>query len=418
MRIATRERHRARRPRTVRVATIALIACLVSSAFGTTIAVARTSSAQPQAFALKQANFGLAPGTGFFLDEAHIRSGLDDFKTLGVHWIRSSIPWQNFQPDDPQKLPPGADEYNWKGVDSLVSTLNLPQYKGRFSLIVQIDAPPAWASVTKRIGRIDCPDPAPFDLPSYARAVAALAQHLRASAHVFELENSPNIGVRSPKHDNPIAVWPTPNPCGYAELLKLTTAAVHKLNVGATVLVGGIGGTRTVKGQRMAADLFLAYLYAYGAGGHFDGVSYHAYSTPHLPCAPADKICTFDSNESLQDPYGMTNGWNRMLNARRVMVANHDSATKIWITEFGGPAAGGGASKKMLTEPEQATLLTAGFDRASQYSWIAEMCWFTYDDKYANVKTDPGGNWMGLLRADGSRKPSFTAYTKLAASAS
>ena len=45
------------------------------------------------------------------------------------------------------------------------------------------------------------------------------------------------------------------------------------------------------------------------------------------------------------------------------------------------------------------------------------MCWFTYDDNAANMKSAPGGNFMGLLRADGSRKPSFAAYVKLAASA-
>jgi hypothetical protein len=404
--------------RRARRVAIALIACIGTGMIGTTLASAGAPrAAQPTAFVLKRANFGIAPGTGFFLDEAHIRSGLDDFKTLGVHWIRSSIPWQNFQPDDPAKLPHGTPQYNWKGVDQLVATLNLPQYKGRFSLIVNVESPPAWAMVAKRIGHIACADQAPFDLASYARATAALAAHLKASAHVFELENSPNIGKRSPAHKNTYAVWQTPNPCGYAELLKVTYRAVHALKIGATVLVGGIGGVRTVPKERIAADNFLFALYAYGARGSFDGVSYHAYSTPELPCAPADRICTFDPNPSRKDPYGMTNGWDRMLNARRIMVANNDAAKQIWITEFGGPTAGPKGASKVLTEAQQAALLTAGVQRASQYSWIAEFCWFTYDDKGGNPKADPGGGWMGLLRTNGSRKPSFFAYQKLAGSA-
>jgi hypothetical protein len=405
------------------VATSVLIAGLGCSLLGATLRSAGATGAAPSStapsgaaasgaapsYSLKKTNFGLAPGTGFYLDEQHIRSGLDDFKKLGVRWLRSSVPWQNFQPTE--------HGFNWKGVDGLMSTLSLPQYKGRFSLIVNIDSPPKWAMAPSRIGHIACPDPAPFDLPSYARAIAALAAHMKGTAHVFELENSPNIGKRSPKHADPIAVWPTPNPCGYAQLLKLTAAAVHKLNIGATVLVGGIGGTRTVAGERMAADLFLYYLYAYGAKGHFDGVSYHAYSTPNLPCSPKDKICVFNPNPSHKDPYGLTNGWDRMLNARRVMVAYHDSATKIWITEFGAPTDGARGGGKMLTEQQQATLLTAGFQRASQYSWIAEMSWFTYDDKGGNMKSDPGGGWMGILRQDGSRKPSYGAYQRLTASA-
>jgi hypothetical protein len=136
---------------------------------------------------------------------------------------------------------------------------------------VTVESPPDWAKA--RIGHIACARQAPFDLASYARATAALAAHLKAVAHVFEVENSPNIGTRSPAHQNPIAVWSPPNPCGYAQLLKLTTAAVHALNIGALVLVGGIGGTRDIPNQRIAADEFLADLYANGARGAFDGAA-------------------------------------------------------------------------------------------------------------------------------------------------
>lgn len=99
-------------PRVSRVATIALIACLASSLLGANLAAAGTppQRTQPAAYVLQKANLGLAPGTGFFLDEAHIRKGLDDFEKLGVHWIRSSIPWQNFEPDDPNALPQGAPQ--------------------------------------------------------------------------------------------------------------------------------------------------------------------------------------------------------------------------------------------------------------------------------------------------------------------
>ena len=75
---------------------------------------------------------------------------------------------------------------------------------------------------------------------------------------MFELENSPNIGKRGATHANTVATWPVPNPCGYAHLLKLTTPAVHALNVGATVLVGGIGGVQDIPQQRISADRFLA----------------------------------------------------------------------------------------------------------------------------------------------------------------
>jgi hypothetical protein len=407
--------------RRARRVAIALTVCLgssvfVSSAFGANLASAKPqASARPAQYVLRKVNFGLAPGAGFFLDATHIRSGLNDFKTLGVHWIRSTIPWQNFQPDDPLHPRPGKPTYNWKGVDQLAATLRDPAYRGRFDLIVTIENPPAWAKVRSRIAHIPCPMQAPFDLPSYARAAAALAAHMKGTAHVFEVENSPNIGLRSPAHVKLIAAWPSPNPCGYTQLVKLTTAAVHRLNIGALVLVGGIGGSKDIPQQRMAADHFLAELYANGARGAFDGVSFHPYSTPQLPCAPKDPICNYDPSllSAKKDPYGLTNGWDRMLSARRIMVAHHDANKMMWITEFGGPTDGPPRDPRVLTESQQAALLTAGFQRASQYSWVAEMCWFTYSDKGGN----PMGGWMGLRNRLGAPKQAYGTYAHLTATA-
>jgi hypothetical protein len=238
---------------------------------------------------------------------------------------------------------------------------------------------------------------------------------MKSTAHVFEVENSPNIARRGARHDNPYAVWSVPNPCAYAQLMTLTTAAVHRAQSGSTVLVGGIGGTSDIPNQRMAADEFLYSLYLHHA--KFDGVSYHPYSTPDLPCAPSKPICTWDPNSTMKDPYGTRNGWDRMLDARRVMVAFGDAGKKMWITEFGGPTLGIRSSTRTLTDAQQANLLTAGFQRASQYSWIAEMCWFTYDDRGGDPQADPGGGWMGLIRKNGTHKPSFSTYERLVHSA-
>ena len=401
MTLALWTRRRARRVITLLV--------IVATGLGTVGATAlrsagATDTKAPKQYRLIRGHFGLAPGSGFFLDETHIRQGLDNMKTLGVHWIRSTIPWQNIEPD-------ATGPYNWKGVDQLAATLRMPQYRGHFDLIVTFEAPPAWAEANGRVAHVDCSSQPPFDLGSYARALAALAAHLKGTAHVFEVENSPNISRRAPAHSDPFAVWPVPNPCAYAKLMTLTTAAVHRAQPGSTVLVGGIGGIKDVPNQRMAADEFLYSLYLYKAV--FDGVSYHPYSTPYLPCAPSSATCAYNPNPKLKDRYGMHNGWDRMLNARRVMVAFGHGNQKIWITEFGAPTMG----PHRVSESQQASILTAGFQRASQYSWIEEMSWFTYDDKGGDPQSDPGGGWMGLIRTNGTHKPSFGAYERLSRAA-
>jgi hypothetical protein len=398
-------------------ARITLVACVAGALSVGSAALAQSQATSPN-YSLAKAEFGIAPGAGFFLNNPQLTRGLDDFKTLGVHWIRSVIPWQNFEPADPATLPAGASKWNWKAVDAFVSTMHSPAYNGMFSLIITVDSPPAWANLRSHIAPINCPIQAPFDLQAYADATAALAQHLQGTANVFELENSPNIGLNSPAHGSTLGVWPVPNPCGYTQLLKLTTPAVHAVNPNATVLVGGIGGDRDIPGDRMAADTFLSALYANGAQGSFDGVSYHPYTTPNLPCAPSAPVCTFDPSTSWKDAYGMRNGWDRMLNARNIMVANGDTNKKIWITEFGGPTNGPATRPVVLTQTQQATLLTAGIDRASQYPWVATMCWFTYQDaSSANPATSPTGDWMGLVNANYTHKLAFATYQNLTATA-
>ena len=413
MRVSYRTFHRSRV-----AARLALVACLAGVLAMGTAAVAQAPTTGPS-YSLTKANFGIAPGAGFFINNPDLTRSLNDFKTLGVRWIRSVIPWHNFEPDDPTTLASGASKWNWKGVDAFVATMHNPAYNGAFNLIVNIGGVPAWATQPSHIAPINCPIQAPFDLNAYAAAAAALAQHLQGTANVFELENSPNIGVLSAAHGSVTGDWPVPNPCGYTQLLKFTTPAVHALRPDATVLVGGIGGTQDVAGERMAADTFLNALYVNGARGSFDGVSYHPYSTPYLPCAPTALVCTYDPStlSATKDPYDTTNGWDRMLNARSIMVANGDDLKQIWITEFGGPTKGR-TGKNVLTQAQQAALLTAGFDRASQDPWVAEMCWFTYQDAPgADPATSPMGDWMGLVNGDFSHKLSFATYQNLTATA-
>ena len=375
-------------------------------------AIASTPSTQT-AFAFRKDSFGIAPGAGFFLNPPVLERGLNDYKALGVRWIRSTIPWKNFQPNDPATLPAGAEKYNWRGVDGFVATMHSPAYSGLFNLIITIESPPDWAAKSTRVGRIACTEQPPFDLASCAAASAALAQHLSGTASVFELENSPNMSPSGIVDGSGDGIWKSPNPCGYTQLLKQSYPAIKAVRPDATVLVGGIGGVRDKPGYKMPADTFLAALYTYGAQGSFDGVSYHPYSNPNMPCSPYDAICTYSSEPSRKDPYGLKNGWDRMLHARDIMVARGDSAKKIWMTEYGGPTAGPVDGYRVLTEAEQATLLVAGYARNSQYSWAGPLCWFTYQDEGVNPLTDPSGDWMGLVRKDFSRKPAFTAYQNL-----
>lgn len=350
--------------------------------------------------------YGISPGAGFFFDQDKIEQALTDFDALGFHWIRSNVPWKNFQPDDPRVVGEDAS-YNWKAVDAFIATMNSPQWDNRFALIVQIGNVPDWAkqNVTPGDGNI----PLPFDQPLFAKAAAALAERLYGTVHVFEIQNEPNMGKKGAAHGvDDITDWPVPDAYGYAQLLKLVYPAIHAARPKAVVLIGGLGGTQDVFGVQMASDEFLQGIYAAGGKNYFDGVAFHPYSQPVLPCAANSAVCEPNLHyvSRVKDPYGMTNGWTRMLNARQIMVGAGDAEKQIWITEFGAPTAA-------VTDDEQAEILTAGVTRASQHDFTRVFCWFTYKDD--NNDAGVAGDSMGLIRADGSLKPSYDTYKALLA---
>ena len=92
------------------------------------------------------------------------------------------------------------------------------------------------------------------------------------------------------------------------------------------------------------------------------------------------------------------------------MVANGDSAKQIWLTEYGAATSGTGGTT--VTEDFQAQNVTDAYSVARATPWIGPVFWFTFQDKAASTGYV---GYMGLLRSDGSAKPSWTAYAAAAA---
>ena len=103
-----------------------------------------------------------------------------------------------------------------------------------------------------------------------------------------------------------------------------------------------------------------------------------------------------------------------MLTARQVMVANGDSAKKIWATEYGAPTNGPRAAHT-TTEAAQASILTAGYRLFNTYSWAGPLCWFDYRDKGTDTSTH--ANFFGLYVREGQPKVSVQQYESLVRSA-
>jgi hypothetical protein len=215
----------------------------------------------------------------------------------------------------------------------------------------------------------------------------------------WEIWNEPNIE----------GGWlPKPDAHAYTVLLKKSYAAIKVANTSAIVLSGGISSVDESSGS-INQLTFLESMYASGAKGSFDALGYHSYSYPATP-----------------DELHAWSGWSMMsdthVSLRSIMVANGDSAKQIWSTEYGAPTNGPGhqatetgydpsAGTYYVSEGLQATMAAQAITKTKASSWAGPLFWYGYKD----IGTDASDseNFFGLLRMDGTRKASYTAFQTL-----
>jgi hypothetical protein len=103
------------------------------------------------------------------------------------------------------------------------------------------------------------------------------------------------------------------------------------------------------------------------------------------------------------------------------MVENGDAHKQMWLTEFGwmsmeNPPAGFEYAAQN-TEQEQADYIGRAFRMGrDQYAWMGPMLLFQLNFALPNVSieaTDERIGW-GILRRDGSKRPSFFAVQQYA----
>jgi hypothetical protein len=313
---------------------------------------------------------GVATGAVFWKESPAARDAeLADLASIGVRYVRTVFPWDSIQANSP-------GTYKWANADAIVTEARAHH----ITLIAQIIGAPAWAVPGSKAGQISDYSPNPALYGNFVAKFAA--RYAPLGVTIYELGNEPN-------HVRPGN--PHPNAATYTKLLCATYSAVKRVMPHSTVLTGGLGGTKDGKGA-ISGPTFVRSLYADGAKHCFDGISYHPYTYPQLA------------------PDNGTRGWTGMLTARGVMVANGDSAKKIWATEYGAPTNGPRATH-ITTEAAQANILTAGYRLFNTYSWAGPLCWFDYEDKGTNANNQE--DWFGLRRANGTPKPAYTALASL-----
>lgn len=326
----------------------ALTAALVLIALLAGAQPATSSSTLTVPFAL-----GIATGASpLAATRAQVDSTMAGIAAAGGQWVRFDVVWNNVEAK--------PDRYSWGPEDRAIEAARA---KG-LHVDAIIDYAPSWAKVDGQ------PDPI-----AYASFAAATAErYSRLGVETYEIWNEENLASSWGDQVDPMA---------YGTLLKASYEAIKAVDPNAIVLLGGLGTAQNVSnGESISPYSFLSDLYSLGFGAYFDAANVHPYSFPDFP-ATADSWNPF---------------W-QLPQYHELMASYGYGDKQIWITEFGAPT---GTAQGDVSESTQAAMISQAIQMARSWSWAGPF--FVYDWR------DGSGQTFGLLRRNGSAKPSLAAF--------
>ncbi len=327
------------------------------------------------------------------VDPAGVEARLDLLAGTGVTTTRFDILWSQLAPERPaDATDPEDPAYDWTRADAVVRGLA----RRGITPIISLYSTPAWAS------DIDSPDPGLAVQPAaprpsdYADVMRALAQryggaHTPAGADAplpqvrrFELWNEPNLnGFMYPQvRDGRRVALET-----YAEMVHTAYPAIKQANPDAVVIVGAGGPKGSTSRTGTGAMRWLT-------GLRERGVPLDAYSQHIYPSAAPDV------------PTSALPSWSSVGRFLEALDGFDRPGIPLYITEAGYTTAATPYRDSMVTEAQQARYLTRIFELPQlQNDRVATVVWFNLQDN---------ANWpAGLVRADGSAKPSLKAFRQV-----
>ncbi|MFH1469619.1 MAG: hypothetical protein ABIO70_34860 [Pseudomonadota bacterium] len=274
-------------------------------------------------------------------------------QALGVRQIRQDLRWSYVQP--------ARDTWDWATEDAVQDAV----MEGGFGEIAMLGYGVPWATSQEGADSFTPPD----DPADFAAFAAAAAERYSGRDIVWEIWNEPNAGYRFWKVGDPPAL--SGDPVAYAALFVAAADAIHAVDSGAEVLVGGtfwlpqvIPGT--VEFLEAALDAEPRFLEV------ADGVAIHPYTLypPHV---------------GPEEEEGAEVALDLMIALTREVTGH----LPLVITEMGWPSWG------EVSEQDQADFLVREFALA-QAEGIRDVCAYTLED--GDSPEDNPEEAFGLVR--------------------
>lgn len=299
-------------------------------------------------------------------------------KDIGVKWAREYILWSIVEPVQ------GA--YQWDRYDALF----LDYHNLGITVIALLGGNPSWAA-PKPYGPVY-----PAYQEDFKRFVSALVERYDGDGmndapgspvvRFFEFFNEPDLNTEEFGYASELwGLWGGKG-AEYAAMLKSVYAPIKSANPEARVVFGGLALEdigKDSKGNPIFDPNFLDSVLSAGGGEHFDVMNFHYYS----PFASVWSVWG-------ADVLGKTN-------YVRNKLSSYGITKPIFITEAGE------WSKANRSEELQARYVVKLFARGLAGD-IKSVIWYIFEDYDCSPSATDGTR--GLLRCDGTEKPSYQVY--------
>jgi len=323
-------------------------------------------SDSPSAIDQRATTVGITTQQMFFYSQTDTDKAMAVLKGAGVDTIRIMLPWGVVESTD--------DSYDWSAVDRMVTSANANGVK----VLAVINATPDWAAVPGQPQYVGYPT----DVAAFGDFVTEVAARYQGRITDYEIWNEQNYN----------GFWsPAPNAADYTALLKAAYTAIKEADPDAVVIAGGIAAVlQTPGGPAINPVTYLSQMYAAGAAGYFDAIAFHPYmySVPFSAGQGHDGLPIMQAQQMYE-----------------LMKSNGDANKKIWVTEYGEPAANVG-------EAAQADYIGDFLRTWRTLEFAGPAFIHTLRDYDAG---DPTESSFGVLNEDWTPKPAFGTIAENAA---
>lgn len=306
-------------------------------------------------------------------------------RDAGIPWVTIGTQWVTLEPTpDANRDPTSVAAQRLREFTAFAQCT-----KGLgLGVMLNVTAPPSWASGTTTPGAHPLPD----RIPAYGEFLADIAGVLAPYVDVWVPWNEPNFDLQwAPPHDAAL----------YVRIQKAAYTAIKSQDPTALVSSAPIVGTAT--GSATPAWDYLDAMYRNGIKGYADIIGYNFYPRQ------APEAVVFDTQ-------GRPASWalSSQTYLRR-LVDRYDPGRPIWIQETGHSTCVrcNASAPNAVSEAQQADYLVRMYAYRRRYLQGVTDRIFWYNAR--DLSTDPT-DWYGtagLLRYDWSPKPAWGALSQL-----